>query len=54
LSETRLVERAFFSHVTGKERVAKLERWMPEHESLGWPIEMMRKDWINVRSVGKA
>ena len=50
----RLVERAFFSHVTSKERVAKLERWMSEHENLRWPIEMMKKDWINVQSVGEA
>jgi hypothetical protein len=54
LSEMRLVERAFFGHVTSKERVAKLERWMSEHENLRWPIEMMKKDWINVQSVGEA
>jgi hypothetical protein len=54
LSEMRLVERAFFGYVTSKERVAKLERWMSEHENLRWPIEMMKKDWINVQSVGEA
>lgn len=51
LSETRLVERAFFGHEMSKERVVEFERWMPEYESLRWPIEMMKKDWIHDQGV---
>jgi hypothetical protein len=50
LSETGLVERAFFGHETSRERVVEFERWMLEYECLRWLIEMMKKGWINVQS----
>jgi hypothetical protein len=31
--------------------LVEFDRWMPEYESLRWPIEMMKKGWINVQSV---
>jgi hypothetical protein len=51
LREMGLVERAFFGHETSRERVVGFERWIPEYQNLRWPIEMMKKGWINVQSV---
>jgi pimeloyl-ACP methyl ester carboxylesterase len=50
LSSTTLVHRAFFSPEFPRERVREMERWMPEYESLTWPIGMMLP-FVNVRNV---
>ena len=42
LSSTELVHRAFFSSQYPRANVVEWQRWMPEWESLRWPIGMMR------------
>lgn len=41
LSSTKLVKRAFFCDAFPDDHVAEFEKWMPEYESLAWPIGMM-------------
>ena len=42
LSSTALVHRAFFSSQYPRAKVVEWQRWLPEWESLRWPIGMMR------------
>ncbi|KAI9021782.1 Alpha/Beta hydrolase protein [Hyaloraphidium curvatum] len=42
LSSTRLVKAAFFGPTFPDAEVREFERWMPEYESLAWPLAMMR------------
>jgi len=50
LSSTTLVHRAFFCPSYPTEKVVEFERFMPDYESLMWPIGMMHS-FIKVKNV---
>jgi hypothetical protein len=50
LSSTSLVHRAFFSSSFPTDRVRDFEQYMPEYESLAWPLGMIFP-FVNIRRV---